>query len=388
MKLINPSFTFLDTYDSNNPKAKIVDNSITSAALAIQSSNFLDEEVWYCMLTTEYGLKKFDIKKLIGRKVFERIIKKEVTLVFDCSFEPFLKIIDAIYEEVVIKHNVPSSQIVFITNMYDAHNYNNEVVRKLNQPSICILWFSALEFMAKEYLTTEPNTLETKEYNKKFLNLNRRWRSHRPLLVLLLKHRNLLDKGFVSFGPCEDHTGNWDKVWHGLKSLAYGNTEMTDAIKESDSIRSMPPLYLDTDNLHVNHVELTDATKKFYRDSYFSIVSETTFFYKHKDQNSRFITEKTFKAIAMKHPFIIVSLPKSLDVLKHLGYKTFSPWIDESYDLEYDDNKRMMMIVNEIERLSNLSPSDLEHFLVAMREISSYNYNVLQNKKEFIYGMR
>ena len=97
--------------------------------------------------------------------------------------------------------------------------------------------------------------------------------------------------------------------------------------------------------------------------------------------------KKTFKAIIMSHPFILVSIPKSLEVLKELGYKTFSPWIDESYDQEMDDNKRMMMIVNEIERLCNLSQEDLEKFLVAMKEVCSYNHNVLRNKKTFIYKL-
>ena len=52
-----------------------------------------------------------------------------------------------------------------------------------------------------------------------------------------------------------------------------------------------------------------------------------------------------------------------------------------------DDNKRMMMIVDEIERLCNLSQYDLEKFLVATKEICSYNYNVIRNKKKFIYKL-
>ena len=87
----------------------------------------------------------------------------------------------------------------------------------------------------------------------------------------------------------------------------------------------------------------------------------------------------------MKHPFILVSIPKSLEVLRELGYKTFSPWINESYDLEEDDNTRMLMLVDEIERLTNLSSQELEEFLIAMKEICLYNYNILRDKKEFVY---
>ena len=43
-------------------------------------------------------------------------------------------------------------------------------------------------------------TLQNK-HDKAFLNLNRRWRAHRPMFVALLKANKLLDKGLVSFGP-------------------------------------------------------------------------------------------------------------------------------------------------------------------------------------------
>ena len=83
----------------------------------------------------------------------------------------------------------------------------------------------------------------------------------------------------------------------------------------------------------------------------------------------------------MRHPFIIVSTPNFLEKFRELGYKSFSPWINEDYDKENNDATRMMMIVREIERLSNLSPSELEDFLVAMREICEQNYQLFKNKK-------
>ena len=86
----------------------------------------------------------------------------------------------------------------------------------------------------------------------------------------------------------------------------------------------------------------------------------------------------------MQHPFVLITIPNSLDVLKELGYKTFSPWIDESYDKELDDTKRMLMIVEETKRLCNLSPDQLAEFLIAMREICLHNYNNLMSKRDFI----
>ena len=87
----------------------------------------------------------------------------------------------------------------------------------------------------------------------------------------------------------------------------------------------------------------------------------------------------------MSHPFILVTIPNSLDVLKEIGYKSFSPWINESYDCEQDDHKRMLMIVQEIERLCNLSNNELNDFLIATKEICKYNYDVLNSKTKFVY---
>ena len=45
-----------------------------------------------------------------------------------------------------------------------------------------------------------------------------------------------------------------------------------------------------------------------------------------------FITEKTYRNIKYKKPFIIMGQHISLASLHKLGYKTFHPLIDESYD--------------------------------------------------------
>jgi hypothetical protein len=49
--------------------------------------------------------------------------------------------------------------------------------------------------------------------------------------------------------------------------------------------------------------------------------------------------------------------PNSLKILRHYGFKTFAPWIDESYDLESDCDVRRNLITAEMCRLSQL-PAD------------------------------
>jgi hypothetical protein len=382
MNIVNIPVPILNTYGDPKIERQIIGID-TSGMKALYKSN-IETDIWYCMITTTDSLKIFDIRTLMDDETFNKVLNHQIKIVIDLPFEPFYKCIDSVYEDVTIKHNIPSSQVIFMSNMYDASQYNNIIAESLGQIPIEVIWFPSLEFMLHDYDGDIPNTLTDKTYHKKYLNFNRRWRGHRPLLTLLLYHKNLLDSGHVSFAPCEHHR-DWDEIWDGLVVGSLMNQELFDILQASKDVKNLPPLYLDTDELDTNRAELTDSTNKYYEDTYFSVISETTFYYRDTFLNSRFITEKTFKAIAMKHPFVLVTIPKSLEVLKKLGYKTFSPWINEDYDQEMDDNKRMLMILKEIERLCNLSTNDLGTFLLAINKICHYNHNLLKSKNNFIY---
>lgn len=405
MSLLNSFFYIIECYHNTKQLRGFYETEPTSG-LALLMHNFAKtNDIWYCMITNEKSLTSYNFKELIGEEILPKIMNKEAYLVIDLPFEPFLLCIDLIYQELVKKENIPASQIIFMSNMYDAFTYSKAMAEKYACEPINVFYFSALEYMLNQYVrswhqeqptdpeilkipyverTRYPKDLEKKQYQKAFLNLNRRWRMHRPLLILLMWYYKLLDKGFVSFGPTEEKH-DWNFIWDGLKVGAIDNPELQKIIHESEEIKNLKPLYLDTEELHINRPQQSRTTDYFYENSYFSVVSETTFYHREYTQNSRFITEKTFKAIAMKHPFLLVTIPHSLQVLKRLGYKTFSPWIDESYDTELNDNKRMFMIVKEIERLSNLPPDQFNEFIDNCAEICEHNYQLLRNQQNFIY---
>ena len=60
-----------------------------------------------------------------------------------------------------------------------------------------------------------------------------------------------------------------------------------------------------------------------------------------------------------------------------MGFKTFSPIIDESYDLEENSQKRFKMICDEILRLSELSMDEINDLLLELKSICIYNRNHL-----------
>jgi hypothetical protein len=85
------------------------------------------------------------------------------------------------------------------------------------------------------------------------------------------------------------------------------------------------------------------------------------------------LTEKTIRPIACGHPFILVAGPGSLAYLRKYGFQTFSPFINESYDLEPDPTLRMQLIAKEMQRLSNLPSVELSNIVGQCKEIARYN---------------
>lgn len=389
MKVLNSTIPIINTYDPNNPSLQFTENATAAVEYLKQEYFFqFNLKVWYCLFSCHNSFKIYQITDLVPPDILEKVLSKEVFLLLDNALEPFVKSIDSIYENLVIKQNIPASQIIFFTNMHDAKQYSDNLAKKLNQKTIRIFWYNQFEHSLKEevchfYKTNLPITLQLKNYSKKFLNFNRRWRLHRPFIITHLYGRNLLDRGHVSFGPC-DSRDVWSHRWAELLYYFRNDNSTLEFLQKHEKVKELKPLYLDTEELHINRAQSTTSTNKYYEDTYFSVITETTYFTKEWYPSVRFLSEKTFKPIAMKHPFILVTVPNSLEILKKLGYKTFAPYIDESYDTETDDAKRMSMIVDEIERLCNLSDSDLNEFIINVKKICDYNFNNLISKKKFV----
>jgi hypothetical protein len=76
-------------------------------------------------------------------------------------------------------------------------------------------------------------------------------------------------------------------------------------------------------------------------------------------------------------PFILMAFPRSLEVLRQQGYKTFSPYINEAYDLIENDEDRAIAIANEIERLCQLSDENWLEIQDALLPRLEHNFNLV-----------
>jgi UDPglucose 6-dehydrogenase len=218
-----------------------------------------------------------------------------------------------------------------------------------------------------------------KEKPKKFLCFNKLPRAHRVKLIEKFLEHNILDEGFYSFLPMngmDTKDFSWIDTLPDTFVNVKANKDKFPLKLNLSPHRSMNPSMLDIEDLPC------------FDDSYFSIVTETTFysnrtkhsdsfntFQRHATLDDIFITEKTFKCIPAMHPFIIFSYPGILSALRTLGYKTFSPMIDETYDTIINDDERFNALWNEITRLLQKTPEEWIQWQTEIKEIVEYNKN-------------
>lgn len=100
-------------------------------------------------------------------------------------------------------------------------------------------------------------------------------------------------------------------------------------------------------------------------DSYIHIVLETV-------DHVPSVTEKIFKPIMAGLPFIWHGCPNLLPYLESLGFKRYSH-IDYSFDCDPDPEKRLYLLIEEIQRLNKM---DLKMIVQSNAEISKHNQQV------------
>ena len=132
-----------------------------------------------------------------------------------------------------------------------------------------------------------------------------------------------------------------------------------------------------------DNIDLNKYKQNPYLNSYISIVTETNF------KNDIFqLTDKVFQPILNLQPFIYVAPYQGLKLLKSFGYKTFD-FIDESYDDIKDENERMNVIKDEIQRLINLEKKQLHDIYYSTMDVLKYNRNhwLLNGRRRVIKQM-
>ncbi len=232
----------------------------------------------------------------------------------------------------------------------DQYIYANELLsfeQALKSNNIVDPYKNHLSFMSiNEWIDPREINVEH-DYTKKdkwFLNYNRVLRSHRCQLVSELRRRDLDQHGLVSFVP-------EGEFYDGFK-LSPADVLARDPYLDEESQAYFleyldKPLVIDEYDVTTNGPMVSDH----YQRTILSVITETTW-----NQGEIFISEKTFKAIAHGHPFIVVAPAGFLKKLRELGFRTFGGILNEHYDEMENHRDRLNSVVAEIQRLCNLDP--------------------------------
>jgi nucleoside-diphosphate-sugar epimerase len=207
-----------------------------------------------------------------------------------------------------------------------------------------------------------------------YINLNRRPRFNRILLLHGLKKLNLFDRGSNSYNFFNEPYETWVRNERtNLRKILKNDTKVNDVLSYAKEIHDNGSLIVDepTESDRIDGVFPISHIEK----SFFYLVTETLV-----EPDTLFITEKTFKPLAMGVPFVVFGNINTLQSLKEMGYKTFSDWWDESYDEVIDVETRMSMILKIIDEFSKKPLYELIRIREEMTEVLRHNKKVFNQR--------
>ncbi len=285
-----------------------------------------------------------------------------------------------LYEEFykeLLSRKISPSNFVFVTGNMIAKKQFNEWKpnsKYKNEKDFHIIEFSGyrhINYVEKWNLAKKDID---KNIEKHFLCYNRNMtHPHRLFIVSLLENENLIDSGLVSYPEfSKEHFSGKMNVHFNL-----GKVFRNRLLDCAERLRLRAPSIIDVDEWNTNHFDTSSPW--LYEKTFFSLVSESQVV-----EDTLFLSEKIWKAIANRHPFILVGSYKTLDYLHKEGFKTFDGWIDESYDKEKHPYKRISKIMREVKKLCSMSKSEMNKFLSEIDDIIEYNYDKLINNHDNI----
>lgn len=330
------------------------------------------------------------VENVICDYITSNLKDENTNIFFDNVYEGHtISCISGIHK-IINKINLNPEKCYFISGGMQAQSLYNDYCDKekiVNKINIIVLnsWERHICRHTVDHELAKNFTFEIKNKEKLFLSFNRIVRIHRIILLALIYEKNLVERSYYSFFPEATYGGVV------LPLLSYVQGKISKSLYEiverniNDNIEKFPLILNNIDASNTNTVLESDL--ELYKNSYFSLVTETFFFsdknssnFNTWEEHSVFFSEKIFKPIICKHPFILVSRPFSLKYLRDIGYKTFHPYIDESYDLIEDNESRLIAIANEVERLSRQTPSEWIDWLSNVKDIVEHNQHCLLSK--------
>ncbi len=302
-----------------------------------------------------------------------------------------------------LQNILPPGSFFFMTSALNAEEiYERWCERRGEKQLLTMIACARFESVAKEMMLDNGLQWHYDDLNyeisvmprpKKFLCYNRMPRLHRVKMFTDLYKKGCHKQALISFHNEDEALTKCG--WDDPEDSNHKGTHWEDtfAYFYKNIMPNLDQFKLNKTEERWNPVDIMEDDFDHFNDTYFSVINETLFYkdtYKYQSlvdispTDSVFLSEKIFKPLACKHPFIVIGVDRTLEYLKKYGYKTFDQWIDESYDQEPDDDRRMDMCVAEIERLTNLTDDEWCTMIKEMIPILQHNFDALARNKNLI----
>lgn len=329
---------------------------------------FKDFEVWH--ITN--GIPKLDNINIHDISIFTR---KQMSdrKIFLFDQEPVIENLLQPYLDFYLKHPISST-----LSTSERSQVVNDICNRYNFQSLYYFFhgFAALDWY-RGYYALNYNKTVIKSYKYDFISFNRiinNDRSYRIYFVSLLKELKLLEKGLVSFNVTDNLFDDW------RDETADFNSKLSDKARlhAEQHLVGIDKLIIDQPSIHGSVSADIPRTIDAYWpnndgpnfDALWNIVTETVFYY-----DKLHLTEKIFKPIVSKQPFMLLAAPGNLEYLRSYGFKTFSSIINESYDKIQDNDQRIEAVVKELAWYCNLSADEKTDVIEAIAPIVDYNFH-------------
>jgi len=253
-------------------------------------------------------------------------------------------------------HVVVSEKGTYVDQLCDTHGWQAHYY--FYHGWACQDWFRGYD---KTFLI--PRARDRKP-TKTFMSHNRIVAGKRDHRVLFLYNvfKNWLEHNHIS-APRVCQYENVD-----ISSIAQKYTNVYQDIANVFDRADLPKLFSGEETQQMTSCWLTNFDES--ADSLLYVPTETVYFGQRLH-----ITEKTFKAIALEMPFVLVAPAGSLEYMRSYGFQTFGSVFDESYDNETDDIKRIEKVATLLKELDSLSVKERLEIHRACLPIVEHNYN-------------
>ena len=215
---------------------------------------------------------------------------------------------------------------------------------------------------------------------KKYITFNRitsGLRVYRSLLISELIKHNILEQGYVSYNDaCSENGANYIRNLTDARENGIITQETLLETIENLNRASLPMRidFKDQQFIPNNSFQLSAITET--QESFCYLVTETCYW-----ERKHHLTEKIFKPIVSKMPFVLVGPAHNLKYLREYGFKTFDKWIDESYDDIEDPILRMQAIGRTMKQICDKSEQELYDILQEMTPILEHNFNLFYSNE-------